>query len=186
MEMLAVQVSTLKPPLPLHIAVQANVPQPIPLRIQDASSQMLLHPGPIPNPIHITSPPPCTSLNWADDAESLPISLPILPSHPPPRDLSVLCSSSRKPFASLQRRDKRSQANFSQSFRNRQPFIMPRQTFSRRRFRLPHFSTTPFWPDQVQPHRTPRFSPSSTLNWDGDPRLFELSRALNALGWVRP
>jgi hypothetical protein len=24
------------------------------------------------------------------------------------------------------------------------------------------------------------------LNWDGDPRLFELSRALNALGWVRP
>lgn len=49
-------------------------------------------------------PPPSSSacLNWADDAASLPIYPTILP----PRDLSVLCSSSPKPFASLQRRNK--------------------------------------------------------------------------------
>ena len=49
MTMVAVQVDTLKPPPSLHVAVQANIPWTIPLRIQDTSSQ--------------TSPPPSTSLN---------------------------------------------------------------------------------------------------------------------------
>ena len=146
------------------------------------------HPGPTPNPIRITSPP--TPLNWADDAMSLPISLPpislpILPSCAPPRDFSVLRSSARKPFSSLQCRNKR-QPHSSQPFRNRQSFNIPHQTFSHPRFPPPRFSSTSVRSAQVYPSHTPRFSPPSALNWEGDPRLFELSRALNALGWVRP
>jgi len=170
--------------------VQTDGPRTIPLAIQDASSQMSPHPGPTPNPTHITSPPPPMSLNWADDAMSLPISLPpislpILPSHPPPHDLSILCSSFSKPFSSLQRRNKR-QPHSSQPFRNRQSFNIPHQTFSHPRFPPPRFSSTSVRSARVYPSHTPHFLPPSALNWEGDPRLFELSRALNALGWVRP
>ncbi|KIM37020.1 hypothetical protein M413DRAFT_448748 [Hebeloma cylindrosporum] len=179
----AIQVDTPKPlppklcstPNTMDSAVQTTL-----LGIQDASSQTLPHPSPIPDSVHATSAPP-SSLNWADDAASLPI----LPSRPPPRDLSILRSSSPKPFSSLQRRSKRSQAHFSQPFRNHKPFPIPRQTFSRRRFRPPHFFSTSFWPSQ-DPNRVPRFASPSALNWEDDPRLIELSRALNALGWVRP
>ncbi|KIM45019.1 hypothetical protein M413DRAFT_24288 [Hebeloma cylindrosporum] len=129
----------------------------------------------IPSP-HLPSP---VSLNWADDAASLPI----VRSHPPPRDLSILRSSSPKPFSSLQRRSKRSQAHFSEPFQNHKPFPIPRQTFFRRRFRPSRFSSTTFWPSQYL-HCTPRFSPTSALNWKDDPWLLELSRALNALGWL--
>ena len=54
MTIAAVQVDTPKPPPSLHVAVQADIPWTILLGIQDTSSQ--------------TSPPPSTSLNWADDA----------------------------------------------------------------------------------------------------------------------
>ena len=190
-----VQVDTPQPPLPIHVMVQTDVPRTIPLAIQDASSQTSPHPGPTPNPTHITSPLPPMSLNWADDAMSLPISLPpilsppislqILPSHPPPHDLSILCSLFSKPFSSLQRRNKR-RPHFFQPFHNRQSFNIPHQTFSHPRFPPPCFSSTSVRSAQVYPSHTPRFSPPSALNWEGDPRLFELSRALNALGWVRP
>ena len=138
------------------------------------------HPEPTPNPTCITSPlsPP---LNWADDAASLPISsLPILSSRSAPRDLSVLRSLTPKPFSSLQHRNKRSQAHHSQHFRNSRPFLIPHCCFP-----PPRFFSTPFRSAQVYPHHTPRFPSPSALNWDGDPRLFELSQALNALGWVR-
>ncbi|KIM35515.1 hypothetical protein M413DRAFT_32457 [Hebeloma cylindrosporum] len=151
------------------------------LSIQDASSQTLPHPSLIPDSVHATSAPP-SSINWADDAASLPIS----PSCPPPRDLSVLRSSSPKPFSSLQRRNKWSQAHFSEPFCNHKPFRpIHRQTFSRRHFRPSRFSSTSFWPSQY-PSRGPQFASTSALNWEDDPRLLELSRALNALGWVRP
>ena len=160
-----------------------------------ASSQMSPHPDPIHDPVCITSPP-SLPLSWADDVASLPIPLlpissppvivpPIL-SKPPPRDLSVLRSSSPKPFSSLQRRNKRSQAPFSQPFYNHTSFSIPHQTYSRRhRFPPPQAFSTPYRSAQVYPHRTPRFL-SSALNWESDPRLFELSQALSALGWVRP
>ena len=181
----AVQVDTPKPlpPMPCSTPNTMNsAVQTTPLGIQDASSQTLPHPSPIPDSIRITSPPP-TSLNWADDAASLPISS----SRTPPRDLSILRSSSPKPFSSLQRRNKRSQAHFSQPPHKRQlPFTtMPRQTYSRRRFRPPRFSSTSFRSSQY-PNCTPYFSSALTLNWENDPRLSNLSQALNALGWVRP
>ena len=165
---------------PLTPTTVNSTVQPTPLEIRDATSQTSPPPSPISDPICITSPPP--PLNWADDAMLLPISTlspPVLDSQPPPRDLSILCSSSnRKPFSSLQCRSRRSQAHFAQPFHNWQYFT------SRHRFQPPQFSSTPFWPDRVYPNHTPRFPPPSTLNWEGDPRLFELSRALNALGWV--
>ena len=179
----AVQVDTPKPlpPTPCSTPNTTNsAVQTTPLGIQDTSSQTLPHPSPIPDSIRTTSPPP-TSLNWADDAASLPI----LPSRPPPRDLSILHSSSAKPFSSLQRRNKRSQAHFSQPFRNHKPFPILRQTFSRHRFPPHRFSSTSSQSFQYLNH-TPQFSSTSALNWEDDPRLFELSRALNALGWVRP
>jgi hypothetical protein len=44
------------------------------------------------------------------------------------------------------------------------------------------FSRDRFQPRQYH-HR--HFPSSATLNWEEDPRLSELSRALKALGWVR-
>ncbi len=205
----AIQVNVRKPP-PRSVtttAVQVDAPkiqpttppaprtidtiiQTTPLRTRDASSQTTPHPDPTPNPIHIISPP-APPLSWADDVVSLlvsspPIILPPTVSKPPPRDLSALRSSSPKPFASLQRRNKRSQPPFFQPFHNHQPLFIPHQTFSRRRFPPPRVSFAPSRSARVHPHHTPHFSSTSALNWEADPRLFELSRALNALGWVRP
>ncbi len=178
----AVQVDTPKTPPPLHISFQADMPWTVPFSTRDTSSQTTSQPSPIPDPMH--SPPP-TALNWADDAASLPISLPILPSSPPPRDFSVLRSSARKPFSSLQRRNKRSQVHFFQPFHNRQHFTS-HQNLSHHRFSPSQVSSTPFRSAQVYPRCTPRFSSSSALNWDEDPRLLNLSQALKALGWIRP
>jgi len=172
-------------PRTVDASMQTNSPGTL-----DTSSQATLHSGPTPDPTRITSPP-SPPLNWADDAASLPISSlpilspPILSSHLTPRDLSILRSSFSKPFSSLQRRNKR-QPHFSQPFCKRQSFNIPHQTSSRHRFPPPHFSTTSVKTARVYPSRTPHFSPSSALNWEGDPRLFKLSQALNALGWVRP
>jgi hypothetical protein len=187
-----VQVDTPKPiptPTPLapctvNASMQTNFPGTL-----DTSSQTTPHSGPTPNPTRITSPP-SPALNWADDAASLPIlslpiSLPILPSSPPPRDFSVLRSSARKPFSSLQRRNKRSQVHFFQPFHNWQHFTS-HQNLSHHRFSPSQVSSTPFRSAQVYPRRTPRFSSSSALNWDEDPRLLNLSQALKALGWIHP
>ena len=155
-------------PRTVDASMQTNSPGTL-----DTSSQATLHSGPTPDPTRITSPlsPP---LNWADDAASLPISSlpilspPILSSHLTPRDLSILRSSFSKPFSSLQRRNKR-QPHFSQPFCKRQSFNIPHQTSSRHRFPPPHFSTTSVKTARVYPSRTPHFSPSSALNWEGDP-----------------
>jgi hypothetical protein len=122
-----------------------------------------------------TTPP--TPFNWADDAASLPI----LTSRLPPRNLSVLRSSSLTPFSSLQRRNKRAQTPFSRHSNNYIPSPTPRQTFSHRHLPMPHISSIPPRLAQVYP----RFSPTPALNWEADPRLSELSHALKALGWIR-
>jgi hypothetical protein len=178
MATMAVQVDMPKPPPTPRSTPNTtdSAIQTTPLGIQDASSQTLPHPSPIPDSIRTTSPPP-TSLNWADDAASLPI----LSSQPPLHDLSALRSSSPKLFSSLH---KRSQTHFSQPFHDYTLFPTPCQTFSHRRFPAPCFSSIPFRSARVHPHRTPCFSSTSALNWKADPRLFELSQALNALGWV--
>jgi len=114
--------------------------------------------------------------DWADDAASLPI----LPSNPPPRDLSVLRSSSTRPFSSLQRRNRKPKKHFFQPFKNYHMSSVRRQNNFQARPLPSYASSVPF----IQ---RPRQSPSpSTLNWEDDPRLSDLSRALRTLGWIRP
>ncbi|KAJ7452694.1 hypothetical protein B0H11DRAFT_2072633 [Mycena galericulata] len=129
-------------------------------------------------------------LNWAEDAEVLPISTP----HPPlppssARDFSALCTGISQSFASLQRR------------RRRSPRVSPsshQSHFNRSRHTR---STVYHHPMQTKPSSSPYFSPSfrydppssplpsgrvpAQLDWDRDPRLRDLSRALTALGWVK-
>src|SRR6267378_2250030 len=155
-----------------------NAPPPIPATMitsgmqtqNDANANLQLspplvsaspvEPDPSPKPMSLLKPS-LARLDWADDAASLLIS-------------------------SLPIRNKRLQPYLFQPFRNRQSFNIPHQTSFRYHSPPPRFSSTSVRSAQVYPHHTPRFSPSSALNWEGDPRLFEPSRALNALGWVRP
>lgn len=111
-----------------------------------------------------TESPISDRFDWAKDATALPIT-PTFPQHPP-RDLSCLRSTSTHPFSSLRRRLGRPK--------------------NRRKSRNPqghhghwHFYTQP------RHHSSHPYTPSPSLNWDQDPRLFELSQALKALGWVR-
>ena len=112
----------------------------------------------------IKKPPVSDRFSWADDASALPTS-PTLPH--PPRDLSCLRSTSTHPFSSLQR--KRGHP------KNRRPRIT-------QRLRVSH------WPGHTHPwhHLSHPYTPSPVLlNWDQDPRLADLSKALRALGWVQ-
>ena len=112
-----------------------------------------------------------TRFDWADDAESLPISSTVATKYS--RDLTCLRSSSSKPFSSLRRR-RRNYKN-SQHFSN--SWSQPRCQHT---FWNPHYhSSTLHTPYNIsQP-------PSALLNWDQDPRLADLSAALRALGWIR-
>src|SRR5271168_1498475 len=83
------------PPLP---SMQPLKPKPY--KRQDVASE----PHPQPSPAHF---------DWANDAASLPI----LPRNPPPRDFSVLRSSSTRPFSSLQRRNRKPKKHFFQPFK---------------------------------------------------------------------
>jgi hypothetical protein len=114
-----------------------------------------------PTPTIVASAP----FNWADDAASLPAQN--IPSSLPPRDLSGLRSSKSNPFSSLQHRSKRFTHHSHQSHRHR-------SRFNFNSFYSPHHNS--FKP-------TP---PHSHLDWESDPRLFDLSRSLKALGWIRP
>ncbi|PPQ87143.1 hypothetical protein CVT26_008731 [Gymnopilus dilepis] len=140
-------------------STQVSSPLTLPPLVSSASSPTTTTTS-LPSP---TLKPLSKPLNWADDVEAT--SFPLPPNKPPPRDLSILRSASPKPFASLQRRTKRSKSHFSQPFRHNPRFPAPRRS------QLPLSRAHP--------------QPSSALNWEDDPRLLELSRALKALGWVR-
>jgi hypothetical protein len=115
-------------------------------------------------------PPEMTDLHvlehfdWADDANTLPISTTAPTKHP--RDLSCLRSTSTHPFSSLRRKrgyPKNRWNTQCHSHHNYHPF--------------------PTWHRSSHLH-TP-FRVSNSLNWDQDPRLSDLSKALKALGWFR-
>jgi hypothetical protein len=124
--------------------------------------------------IQASEPPPYPSqpqktitvpLDWAEEANSLPIT-PLPPSLHPPRDLSVLRSSSSSPFSSLQHRSKRFFHYSRQPHRHH-------SRFNFNSFYSPHHNS--FKPSKTNSH----------LNWESDPRLSDLSRSLKALGWIR-
>ncbi|KAJ7929662.1 hypothetical protein B0H13DRAFT_2310298 [Mycena leptocephala] len=122
---------------------------------------------------------PDAPLDWADDAEALPISCPHPPLTPPsPRDFSVLSSGSAKPFASLQRRRRRSP-------RTPLPWTPSPSIRQRTKYRYPQKNTHSY-PTFFSPvHSTSIHQVPTQLDWDRDPRLCDLSRALTALGWVK-
>ena len=105
-------------------------------------------------------------LNWGDDSGTLPIT-PTFPQNVP-RDLSCLRSTSAHPFSSLRRRCSCPKKRWNTRYHHSHGHY-------------PGYSYTNRWH-----HSSGPYTPSSTsLNWDQDPRLFDLSNALRALGWVR-
>ncbi|KAJ7739478.1 hypothetical protein B0H14DRAFT_2638245 [Mycena olivaceomarginata] len=139
-----------------------------------------------------TDPVAVPPLNWAEDAGVLPIFPPPIHHSSPlslPRDFSALSTGAQKPFASLQRRRRRPPRMHTTSQPRSSHPIATRQQHSR------VYSAT----SQHLQHswRTPPaiFSSFSStlsgrlpvqLDWDRDPHLRDLGRALAALGWVRP
>jgi hypothetical protein len=111
---------------------------------------------------------------WADDVES-----PAMTHTTPtkyPRDLSGLRSSMTNPFSSLRRRCRNNKK--SRRFINPWPQFCCHHKFQK----PPFFSPSPHMPHHPpEPHRGVPVS----LDWDQDPRLADLSNALQALGWVR-
>jgi hypothetical protein len=113
-----------------------------------------------------------TRFRWADDANELPISS--MAATKPPRDFSGLRSSnfSKKSFSSLQRRHQKFTKNKSHFFNSKSQYYC-HHTSSGSSFHLQY------------PHHHLQHPASASFNWDQDPRLADLSKALHALGWVR-
>ena len=103
-------------------------------------------------------------LDWAENANSLPV-IPSPPSLPPqPHDLSVLRSSSSSPFSSLQHHSKRFTCRSRSHYRSHSNF---NSFYSLHRYSFePHSKTC------------------SHLNWESDPWLSDLSHSLKALGCI--
>ncbi|KAJ7662693.1 hypothetical protein DFH06DRAFT_356992 [Mycena polygramma] len=122
---------------------------------------------PDPAPPSIAPSPPFT---WSDEVYAAPAHIPSPLPPPAPRDFSVLRSASTPltPFITLQRRSHRKQ-------KSARP---PCQSASRSApSRFPHARSAPAY--------RPRSASATTLDWDHDPRLSDLSRALRLLGWDR-
>jgi hypothetical protein len=180
------QVDFLPSPTPcIDISVQTTIDAPIQNSPPhgDISTQMptISH---LDVSIQASEPPPSpnqpqkvitTPLDWAEDANSLPLTLPP-PSLPrQPRDLSVLRSSSSSPFSSLQHRSKRFTHHSRKPRHHRSHFHSN-----------PHSNFNSFYSshrNSFQPHSHSKTY--SHLNWESDPRLSDLSRSLKALGWIR-
>ncbi|KAJ7431466.1 hypothetical protein B0H11DRAFT_1762039 [Mycena galericulata] len=110
-------------------------------------------------PIHSTTP----SLIWADEPSDVHIPKRTNSPRLPPRDLSVLRSESTSstPFATLRHRAHRTKKS-------------PRGT---------HRSAPCARATRESTSKTSTANTGSSLDWDRDPRLFDLSRALRSLGW---
>ncbi|KAJ7158274.1 hypothetical protein C8R43DRAFT_948582 [Mycena crocata] len=151
------------------------------------------------SPSPARDPSPCYVVHSSSSAPSLqrdasatcpePPSTP--PSNIPLRDFSALRSETSHPFKSLQRRHCRS----SRTTRPRQSTRTMHQAHHKM-IVLHIYDSRSEKPDPVAYDQPPAVPPSfpcpppsathNTLDWDRDPRLRELSRALTALGWVPP
>ena len=130
-----------------------------------------------------------TRLDWAEDAECLPTT-PL-----PPRDFSCLRATRAQPFRNLRQRTRRRRppAQFSTPSRpfaraSPAPHVYP--SYSQVFITRSHPTgigpgkpviTVPFGAGAPTPA-----PPVPNLDWERDPRLVNLSRALRALGWTPP
>ena len=152
---------------PSHAATTTVSVQTSTVSRHDASAQASEPPPSLSQPQKTTT----ALLDWAEEANSLPIT-PLLPSLHPPRDLSVLRSSSSSPFSSLQHCSKRF-TNISRQLRRHH------SRFNFNSFYSPHHNS--YKPSQPHFHT----KTYSHLNWESDPHLSDLSHSLKALGWIR-
>ncbi|KAJ7192385.1 hypothetical protein B0H12DRAFT_1246166 [Mycena haematopus] len=145
--------------------------------------------------------PPSTPCPHSPSTHTDPNDLMELPFHPrssspcpASHDLSSLCTGTSQLFASLQRCRRRSsctpRSRFSSSWEPGRPQTIVLQIYDSTA-KIPHthyrdgpssFSTSQFTPMSPPTQK----QPSLSLDWDRDPRLCDLGRALTALGWVRP
>jgi hypothetical protein len=143
------------------------------------------HPcSPLLDPKRAISPPP-VRFNWADDAASLPTA----PSTQL-RDISCLKTGCPQPFGTLRRRTGRRRAPL-QAFSSRKffhsafPSYVSSQLFITRRHPAGIGPGRPIVTIPVGVAPVPA-APIPKLDWNQDPRLADLSRALWALGWTPP
>ncbi|KAJ7153042.1 hypothetical protein C8R43DRAFT_1126892 [Mycena crocata] len=171
-------------------------------QLHASQASLILAPHPSPPSLSVAATQTDTvavtpaPLDWAEDAATLPIHL----SHsetPPsaPRDFSALHTGSPQPFASLQRRRRRSPQPATEPLQNpplsrsiRRPQKKSGMHHSLRQRTPPSSShsalSIPFpTPTSFLPPDKP--NTSFPLDWDQDPRLRDLAQALAALGWVR-
>ncbi|KAJ7147881.1 hypothetical protein C8R43DRAFT_1129439 [Mycena crocata] len=154
-------------------AVLRMIPPP---STHDSSSSCIDHPSP-------------SAPSVPYDASATYVEPPSTPtSNIPRRDFSALRSETSHPFKSLQRRHRRS----SRTPRSRRSMHRAhRQTIV-----LHIYDSHSKNPDPTAHERPPTVPPSfpcppptasgGALDWDRDPRLRDLGRALTALGWVPP
>jgi hypothetical protein len=172
------------PPVPYTLATSLTMlstPTDIP-RSPSMAPVPLVHPRSPQTPPKRAVSPPLARFDWADDAASLPTA----PTQP--RDFSDLRTGRSQPFGMLRRRTRRRRRIPPQVFLSRNSFHSPlpsSQLLTTRRYPL---GSGPGRPVITIPVRTlPTPVPHvPKLNWDCDPRLADLSRALQALGWTPP
>ncbi|KAJ7886449.1 hypothetical protein B0H14DRAFT_2697503 [Mycena olivaceomarginata] len=118
----------------------------------------------------------------------------MFPKSPPPavaRDFSGLRSGVSQPFPSLQRRHRRtprtlprSQSNQNSCFRR--TTLHPRPTKNHEAVSTPRMRFMSSFTPRTSTLHVPIGKAPPAVDWDRDPRLRDLSRALTALGWMRP
>jgi hypothetical protein len=195
------------PPTPRKCAVSPPTVSHTPAASLTTPSTPAYTPCPLPTPAVAVSrppspvPPPLSPItprstliparfDWAEDAAALPTAPSTLT-----RDISGLKTSHTQPFGSLRRRTRRRRVppqffiaprlgQSSWSSHVRPPYAQPIIT------RCYPLGSGPGKPVVTIPFRgtpTPApVPPAPVLNWDHDPRLADLSRALRALGWTPP
>ncbi|KAK7021399.1 hypothetical protein VNI00_017399 [Paramarasmius palmivorus] len=133
-----------------------------------------------------------SSLNWAEESDTIPPAVLIPRSSSPPRDLTVLRSSkSVSPFHSLKRRNARSVRLDKRTPHRRSVIPLNTHTDSPYVSRKHPHGIGPGKPVHLahipSSHRSYRKPQDSLppLDWYGDPRLFQLGQILHQLGWVR-
>ncbi|KAJ7245015.1 hypothetical protein B0H12DRAFT_1073593 [Mycena haematopus] len=108
------------------------------------------------------------------------------------RDFSDLCTGTSRPFASLRRRHRRtprvsgSHSSSAQSSRAAKTIVLNIYESKPKKSRVRYPDPRTFLPIPCSYAPTPSPDENSLLDWGHDPRLRDLSRALTALGWVRP
>jgi hypothetical protein len=188
----ATSLMTLSTPVHPRQAVSPSLPSFAAASVSETPPVTVLQPPslvePPSSPVPPCSTPVPTRLDWAEDSASMPAPPNM---YPPPRDLSTLRTGRVQPFGTLRRRTRRRRAPappfFSQSRKSSYPTLPPFRQYQPFITRCHPSGIGPGKPIITIPIGTTSApAPALKLDWDQDPRLVDLSRALRALGWTPP